>query len=59
MSFVTTESRGRDNKNRDCAKYATETDGAIIRYHLRRAGGGRGVGGIGAVYIAVLHIVQA
>lgn len=58
MSFVTTESRGRDKKNRDCAKYATETDGAIIRYHLRRAGGGRGWG-VGAVYIAVLHIVQA
>lgn len=58
MSFVTTESQGSDNKNRDCAKYATETDGAIIRYHLRRAGGGTGRG-VGAVYIAVLHIVQA
>lgn len=30
MSFVMTESRHRNN-NRDCAKYATETDGAIIR----------------------------
>lgn len=44
MSFVTTETRGCDNKNGACAKYATETDGAIIRYHLRHAGGGRGGG---------------
>lgn len=26
------------NNNRDCAKYATEADGAIIRSHLRRGG---------------------
>lgn len=29
MRFVMTESRYKNN-NRDCAKYATETDGAII-----------------------------